>query len=196
MDNKQENDFLSEIQQKINKRSGGLYYNKKLKIIKKSLTITSFVVIIVIVLWVLINSVYQRVSLDKKIIQKTPKKVRAQYFEPSSKKEIKAQYFEPLQKKEKESKVILEKQKFKYIFTPSESFTGKDAKILNKIMKKYEKIEENGFNTYKIPEMDIKNILKLMSNINVKISKDKYLDKSNFSKLSIKKEMLDIIYEK
>jgi len=49
-DKKQENDFLNEIQQKINKRFGGLYYNEKLKSIKKNLTITSIVVITVIVL--------------------------------------------------------------------------------------------------------------------------------------------------
>ena len=116
--------------------------------------------------------------MDKKIIQKTPKKVWVQNIEPIQKDDI------------------LEKQKFKYIFSPSENFSGKDSKMLNKIMKKYEKIEENGFNTYKIPETEIKNILKLMSNINVKINKEKFLDKSKFSKLSIKKEMLDIIYEK
>ena len=35
-DKKQNNDFLNEIQAKINKRSGGLYYNQKLKSIKKT----------------------------------------------------------------------------------------------------------------------------------------------------------------
>ena len=59
-----ENDFLKEIHQKINKRSGGLYYNKKLKSIKKNLSITSFVVVFVIILWALINFISQKVSVS------------------------------------------------------------------------------------------------------------------------------------
>jgi len=194
-DDNKKNEFLNEIQSKINKRSGGLYYNKKLKSIKKNLTITSLLVVFVIILWALINFVYQRISLNTKIISKTPvsSNDKKSGISNSILNESKKHSLEVVKKEEQK---IIPKQKYRYIFTFSEEIKSKDSKLLKKILKKYKKTEGKEYFMFLIPESEIKNILKLISNTNLKLKKESYSDISSFYQISIKKEILDEKNEK
>ena len=183
--NKQENDFLNEIQEKINKRSGGLYYNQKLKAIKKNLSITSFVVILIIILWALVNFIYQSISVDKEIKKDVRSVSKKNVYSPKDKSK-----FNIINSDFKENKAI-PKQKYRYIFTLSPSFDLKNTKTLKMILKKYSKIEGKEFYIYQIPDVDIKNVLKIILNMKLNIKKESYKDLSNLYQISIKKELLE-----
>jgi len=180
-DKKQENDFLNEIQQKINKRSGGLYYNEKLKSIKKNLTITSVVVISVIVIWALINFILQKVSVDteinssKKAISYTPK--------DKTKSNIGKAVF----KKNKAP----QKEKHKYIFSKGENFSIENKKIIKKVLKKYTSVLNKDNYILEIPENELKSVLKVILNLNLILKKEKYIDNSKTYQIIIKKDILD-----
>ena len=204
------NEFLNEIQQKINKRSGGLYYNKKLKLIKKNLTVTSLAVIIIIILWALVNFIYQRVSLSTKIINKSPIKENIDNTKYSSshvqlpfKKNNKKNIIQKKKEINKHSDInksnlvgVIKKQKYRYIFTLKNKINKKTSNLIKKILKKYPKNEGKSFYIYLIPETEIKNILKLLVNMNLKLKKETYSDITNYYQISINKEILDIINKK
>jgi len=168
-----ENDFLKEIHQKINKRSGGLYYNKKLKSIKKNLSITSFVVVFVIILWALINFISQKVSVSPDVkSNKTTVETHGRASLQGNKNEIK-------------------KERIRYLFTKSKDFDIKNTKILKKVLKKYNKVEAKGYYIYNIPDTEIKNVLQVVLNMKLTLVKEKYSDISKDSQISIKKDLLD-----
>jgi len=181
-DKKQENDFLNEIQQKINKRSGGLYYNEKLKSIKKNLTITSIVVITVIVLWALINFIFQKVSVDKEF---TSSKKPVSYT-PKSK--TKSNIGKAVFLKNKAP----QREKYKYIFTKTENFSIEDKKTIKKVLKKstFTKMNKENY-ILEIPEIELKSILKVILSLNLKLKKEKYIDNSKTYQIIIKKDILD-----
>lgn len=212
--NDKNNEFLNQIQQKINKRSSGLYYNKKLKTIKKNLSVTSLVVIIIIILWALVNFIYQRVSLNTKVINKSP--THSKLSVPHSKSKIitpvKTMLYSDTKQVNKSPDTTvndvamqhrpttgenkIKKQKYRYIFTPKNKIKIKNSKLIKKIFKKYSKTEIEDFYTYLIPETEIKNILKLLLKMNLKLKKETYSDLTNYYQISINKEILDIINEK
>ncbi len=213
--NDENNEFLNEIQQKINKRSRGLYYNKKLKVIKKNLTVTSLVVIIIIILWALVNFIYQRVSLNTKVINKSPthSKLSTPHNRGEAPPRSKTVILPDTKQVNKspnstisKDKLItypitngektIKKQKYRYIFTSKNKIKIKNSKLIKKILKKYSKTEGKAFYIYLIPETEIKNILKLLLDMNLKLKKESYFDITNYYQISINKEILDIINEK
>ena len=188
---KQDNDFLNEIQEKINKRSGGLYYNQKLKSVKKSLSITSFIVIFVIILWVSINFISQRISISSDI--KPTGKSHSKVVSPSDKsklniEKIKTRKLSPPIKKT--PMLNIKKQKYRYIFTSSKKIDTENSKILKKVFRKYKKTEEKEFYIFLIPEAEIKNILKIVLNTKLELKKESYSDLTDKYQISIKKSIL------
>ena len=203
--NDENNEFLNEIQQKINKRSGGLYYNKKLKMIKKNLTVTSLVVITVIILWALVNFIYQRISLDTKLIHKSPDRNKGLLHKPDTVKTQKAETQGIASQQASQQGIaslpdgennIIKKQKYRYIFKPKNKINENEAKLIKKILKKYSRTEGKDYYIYLIPETEIKNILRLLFKMELNLKKEKYSDTSNYYQISINKEILDIIIKK
>jgi len=195
------NKFLEEIHEKINKRSKGLYYNKKLKTVKKNLFITSLSLIIIISIWAIANFYYQKISFKKKIIPSQSSKKLSPPQKENKPIETNKSEIKKIKKIEKEKmfheKQIISKQKFRYIFTLKESLSESEAMTIYKILKKHKKTEGKDYYIYSIKDEELKPVLKrLTENKKLNLKKESYRDISNYNDISLKKEILDIILKK
>ncbi len=84
-------------------------------------------------------------------------------------------------------------QKIKYIL----EFEDKsDIKYIKKILKPFDRTCSDDFYIYKIPETEIKIVLKQFMIFKVNIQKQNYKDATKYYQIVIKKELLDFIEKK
>ena len=168
---KDENDFLKEIQQKINKRSGGLYYNKQIKRFKTSLIITMSAFILVLILFLILRVLSIRTveKLDTVVNKKVEKKI----------KKI---------KKLKFRKIKIEKESIRYSFS---NIKKEDFSILKKIVKKYDFIIKNDKFTLLIPQKDKNMLLKRFSEMNFSIRKERYIQNGSNEEFIFDKKIFE-----
>lgn len=159
-------DFLKEIQGKINKRSKGLYYNNSLKYIKRNLIIISLSLLIIAIS----TAVYGYLA------NKTAKVIKIEQ------KEEKINNFK---------KIDVQIEKNRYLFFKNAEFKEENKVVLNKITEKYSKKTDNDKIIIEIPEGELNEVIKHLSNLNLNLAKEQYTSNSNTIEIVFEKSLLE-----
>lgn len=157
-DPEQEEQFLQEIQSKINKRSRGLYYNQKAKNLKRNLTITSAVMILVVILILIFQFLLNRQSQSIPII---PQAIKNSAPVP------------------KQLPIIA--YTLQYTIAPSSPLNNQQKLKIESLLKPFKKD-----NIYIIPSQSFKTILLQLKALPINLKRDKIAGDQRFYQIKYK----------
>ncbi len=160
------NDFLKEIQSKINRRSKGLYYNNSVKYIKRNLIIISITLLIIAISMAVFGYLSNKTAKITNIEQKTEKINNFKKIETKT-------------------------QKNRYMFFKNAQFKEEEKIILIKITEKYTKKTENDKIIFEIPNSDLNDVLKHLSTANLTLATEEYISETDTNEIVFEKSLLE-----
>ncbi len=174
---KSDDDFLKEIQNKINRRSKGFYYNKDINNFKRNLIVTTSILILVIIIFLILRflslSTVEKVEIKKK-----------------SSESIKRSIGKPIKNIKKEIKrdkvISIKEERVRYKFG---NLTKESVPFIEKLMKKYGFLIKKDKIILLIPKKDKNILLKRLSEKKLSLTKETYVAKGVFEEFIFDKTL-------
>ena len=170
---KSDDDFLKEIQNKINRRSKGFYYNKDINNFKRNLIVTTSILILVIIIFLILRflslSTVEKVEIKKK-----------------STESIKKSIGKPIKEIKKDKVISVKEERIRYKFG---NLTKESVPFIEKLMKKYGFLIKKDKIILLIPKKDKNILLKRLSEKKLSLTKETYIAKGVFEEFIFDKTL-------